>query len=29
MAASLSTTEKPNCNIPWLRQGDIFMLLLG
>ena len=29
MDASLSTTEKPNCYTPWLRQGDIFMLLLG
>jgi hypothetical protein len=26
-AASPSTTVKPNSNTPWLRQGDIFMLL--
>ena len=29
MDASLSTTAKLNFNPPWLRQGDIFMLLLG
>ena len=29
MDASLSTTAKLNFNTPWLRQGDIFMLLLG
>jgi hypothetical protein len=22
-------TVTPACNTPWLRQGDIFMLLLG